>query len=106
VQHDPRPAAPTLPVAEHCRAVLDDDRSGDPDGLVALAHHQLSPADRVVAVTSSVLDPLEHVLATAGEHGRWLQELVTSPPDRAQAGGVGPLAADLLARLGAHEAAR
>ena len=55
MQQTPRPAVPTLRVAEHCRVVLDNDWSGDPDGLVALAHHLLSPANRVVAVTSSFL---------------------------------------------------
>jgi purine nucleosidase len=50
-------STPALRVHEHCRVVLDNDWSGDPDGLVALAHHLLSPANRVVAVTSSRLDP-------------------------------------------------
>ena len=53
VQNVARPAVPTLRVSEQCRVVLDNDWSGDPDGLVALAHHLLSPANRVVAVTSS-----------------------------------------------------
>src|SRR3954447_17138870 len=57
VQSSPHPSAPTLQVSEHCRVVLDNDWSGDPDGLVALAHHLLSPANRVVAVTSSFLNP-------------------------------------------------
>src|SRR3954465_2918243 len=57
VQPSTRPFAPTLQVSEHCRVVLDNDWSGDPDGLVALAHHLLSPANRVVAVTSSFLTP-------------------------------------------------
>jgi hypothetical protein len=57
VQNDARPAAPTLRVSEQCRVVLDNDWSGDPDGLVALAHHLLSPANRVVVVTSTRLDP-------------------------------------------------
>ncbi len=55
MQQTSGPAGPTLRVAEHCRVVLDNDWSGDPDGLVALAHHLLSPANRVVAVTSSFL---------------------------------------------------
>jgi hypothetical protein len=38
-----------------CRITVDDDWSGDPDGLVALAHHPLSPSNLVVAVTSSFL---------------------------------------------------
>jgi purine nucleosidase len=46
-----------LAVRARCRVVLDNDWSGDPDGLVALAHHLLSPANRVVAVTSSFLNP-------------------------------------------------
>ena len=46
-----------LTVRARCRVVLDNDWSGDPDGLVALAHHLLSPANRVVAVTSSFLNP-------------------------------------------------
>jgi hypothetical protein len=48
----------SLRIAEHCRVIVDNDWSGDPDGLVALAHHVLSPANRVVAVTSSFLDPV------------------------------------------------
>jgi hypothetical protein len=46
-----------LAVRARCRVVLDNDWSGDPDGLLALAHHLLSPANRVVAVTSSFLNP-------------------------------------------------
>jgi purine nucleosidase len=34
----------SLRVAEQCRVIVDNDWSGDPDGLVALAHHVLSPA--------------------------------------------------------------
>src|SRR3954451_1116647 len=57
VQPSPHPFAPTLQVSEHCRVVVDNDWSGDPDGIVALAHHLLSPSNRVVAVTSSFLNP-------------------------------------------------
>jgi inosine-uridine nucleoside N-ribohydrolase len=46
-----------LAVRVRCRVIVDNDWSGDPDGLVALAHHLLSPANRVVAVTSSFLNP-------------------------------------------------
>lgn len=46
-----------LPVSPHCRVIIDDDYQGDPDGLVAIAHHLLSPANRVAAVTSSFLNP-------------------------------------------------
>ncbi|KJK12386.1 hypothetical protein UB45_09020 [Terrabacter sp. 28] len=44
-------------VRPRCRVIVDNDWSGDPDGLVALAHHLLSPANRLVAVTSSFLSP-------------------------------------------------
>lgn len=46
-----------LPIRPRCRVLLDNDWAGDPDGLVALAHHLLSPANRVDAVTSTGLDP-------------------------------------------------
>ena len=48
----------TLRIAERCRVVVDNDWAGDPDGLVALAHHLLSPANRVVAVTGSQNSPV------------------------------------------------
>ena len=51
-------ADPGLTVPARCRAVVDNDWAGDPDGLVALAHHLLSPSNRVVAVTSSFLNPM------------------------------------------------
>lgn len=47
-----------LLIRPRCRVVLDNDWSGDPDGLVALAHHLLSPANRVDAVTSTALSPV------------------------------------------------
>jgi hypothetical protein len=49
--------APTLRIARRCRVVVDNDWAGDPDGLVALAHHLLSPGHRVDAVTSSLIPP-------------------------------------------------
>jgi purine nucleosidase len=48
----------SLRLAVQSRVILDNDWSGDPDGLVALAHHLLSPTNRVVAVTSSFLAPV------------------------------------------------
>lgn len=39
------------------RLLIDNDWAGDPDGLVALAHHLLS-TDRVVAITSSRIAPI------------------------------------------------
>jgi hypothetical protein len=43
--------------APRCRVVLDNDWSGDPDGVLALVHHLLSPTNQIVAITSSFLDP-------------------------------------------------
>lgn len=47
-----------LRIRPRCRVVVDNDWSGDPDGLVALAHHLLSPANRVDAITSTGLHPM------------------------------------------------
>jgi purine nucleosidase len=44
-------------VVERCQVVVDNDFAGDPDGILALAHHLLSPSNRVVAITSSFLNP-------------------------------------------------
>jgi inosine-uridine preferring nucleoside hydrolase len=49
--------SPRLEVRALCRVVVDNDFSGDPDGLLALAHHLLAPSNRVVLVTSSFLNP-------------------------------------------------
>ena len=66
-----------LRIAERCRVVVDNDWAGDPDGLVALAHHLLSPANRVAVVTGSqnspVFGPPE---GTAAAGARLAQELV------------------------------
>jgi purine nucleosidase len=43
-------------VVAQCRVVIDNDFAGDPDGILALAHHLLSPSNRVVAITSSFLN--------------------------------------------------
>ncbi|MGY2078500.1 nucleoside hydrolase [Modestobacter sp. SYSU DS0657] len=67
----------SLRITERCRVVVDNDWAGDPDGLVALAHHLLSSANRVVAVTSSHLSPMfgpPEGTATAG--ARLAQQLV------------------------------
>jgi purine nucleosidase len=75
-----------LRLAEQTRVVVDNDWAGDPDGLVALAHHLLSPTNRVVAVTSSLLDPVFGAGETTARRGAELsQELVeliggTAPP--------------------------
>ena len=72
-------------VVPTCRVVVDNDFAGDPDGILALAHHLLSPSNRVVAITSSFLNP----------------RFVTPPatPGATARDGV-RLAADLLAELG------
>lgn len=44
-------------IAQRCRVLIDNDWAGDPDGLFALAHHALAPANRIVAVTSSLTSP-------------------------------------------------
>lgn len=40
------------------RVVLDNDWSGDPDGLVALAQHVLAPGNEIIAITSTFLHPM------------------------------------------------
>jgi hypothetical protein len=66
-----------LRLAEQCRVIIDNDWAGDPDGLVALAHHLLSPTNRVVAVTSSFLNPVfGEADATAARGAVTAQELI------------------------------
>ncbi|WP_131683095.1 nucleoside hydrolase [Pseudarthrobacter sp. YALA5] len=45
-------------IQPHCRVMIDNDWAGDPDGLLGLAHHALSPANRILAVTSSLTNPM------------------------------------------------
>jgi len=60
-----------------CRVVVDNDYAGDPDGLVALAHHLLSPTNRVTTVTSASLNPrFAESDTTAAEGARLAAELV------------------------------
>ncbi|ROR97130.1 inosine-uridine nucleoside N-ribohydrolase [Salana multivorans] len=63
--------------------VLDNDYSGDPDGLYQLAHHLLSPSVRIAAVVGSRLP-------RTGRHA--------SSPDTARDGELAAL--DLFARMG------
>ena len=58
-----------LPVSPRCRVIVDNDYQGDPDGLVALAHHVLSPSNRVAVVTSSFLNPRLPVASPLAEDG-------------------------------------
>jgi purine nucleosidase len=60
---------PTLHLNARCRVIVDNDFAGDPDGLVALAHHLLHPSNRVTVVTSSLLNqtlPGTHPTAADG----------------------------------------
>ena len=66
----------SLRVGEQCRVVVDNDWSGDPDGLVALAHHLLSPTNRVVAVTSSFLNPVFQAPPGAAAGAAMARELI------------------------------
>ncbi|MDH2443166.1 nucleoside hydrolase [Amnibacterium sp. CER49] len=65
-----------LRVAERCRVIVDNDWAGDPDGLVALAHHLLSPANRVELVTSSFLDPVFESPGGAARGAALAEELI------------------------------
>ena len=66
----------SLRIGEQCRVVVDNDWSGDPDGLVALAHHLLSPTNRVVAVTSSLINPIFGVPHGAVQGAAMARELI------------------------------
>lgn len=83
-----------LRIAQRCRVVVDNDFAGDPDGLVALAHHLLSPGHRVEAVTSSLLSPVfgppEGGAATGAALATELVELVGGVPVPVHAGGDAP----------------
>ena len=88
-----------LPVGTRCRVIIDNDWSGDPDGLVALAHHLLSPSNRVVAVTSSFLNPVFRSPVSRAEDGADLaRELIAlvglSEPPEVHAGQNTGFAAD------------
>jgi purine nucleosidase len=64
-------------VVARCRVVVDNDFAGDPDGLVGLAHHLLSPTNRVTTITSSFLNPrFAESATTAAEGVRLAAELV------------------------------
>jgi hypothetical protein len=66
----------SLRVGEHCRVIVDNDWAGDPDGLVALAHHLLSPTNRVRAVTSSLISPIFAKPQGAADGAALARELV------------------------------
>lgn len=66
----------SLRLAVQSRVVVDNDWAGDPDGLVALAHHLLSPTNRVDAVTSSFINPVFGVPQGATDGAALARELV------------------------------
>ena len=73
-----------IPIAPRCRVIIDNDWAGDPDGLVALAHHAVSPANRIVAVTSSLTNPMFGPPAGMAQRGSELASSllrVLSPAD-------------------------
>ena len=70
------PVSTGLRVPVRCRVILDNDWAGDPDGLVALTHHLLSPANRIEAVTSSFLHPGFESPAGAERGARLAEELL------------------------------
>lgn len=59
----PLPALPAMPaIRPRVRVISDNDYAGDPDGLVQLAHHALSPSVELVGVIASHLregDPFD-----------------------------------------------
>ncbi len=98
-------SARRLQVGEHCRVIVDNDWAGDPDGLLALAHHLLSPTNRVTLVTSSFLNPMFGPSAGTAERGAMLArglleltghgvEVVAGPDAPFDAGGSEAAVAD------------
>lgn len=85
-----------LQLAVRSRVVVDNDWAGDPDGLVALAHHLLSPTNVVRLVTSTFLAPFfGSPVSRAADGARLAQELVDlvgmAEPPVVLPGGDGPL---------------
>ncbi len=78
----PAYAKPGALIPQHAsaRVIIDNDFAGDPDGLLALAHHLLSPKTRTVLITSSLLDakltPPELLAKSAREGRRIAEELL------------------------------
>ncbi len=72
----PTPTSWSNPGGARLRVVSDNDYSGDPDGLVQLAHHALSPSVDLVGVVGSHLrpfdpfDPSGHSAANAAARAR------------------------------------
>lgn len=110
-------AAPFLPPARaapaaRSRVILDNDYSGDPDGLFQLAHHLLSPSVTIPLIVGSHIHPndfmdrstvqAEHAATIAGALAGLLG--VTPPPilagrNAAPAPGVPPQATPAVTRI-------
>lgn len=58
---------PLAPDAKRVRVIIDNDLSGDPDGLVALAHHLLSPTVDIRGIIGTHLRPGDHWAARQGD---------------------------------------
>lgn len=65
----------TIPQRPSARVIVDNDFSGDPDGLVALAHQLLSPKTSVKLVTASALNTKFVEAALAGRSARAAAEI-------------------------------
>jgi inosine-uridine nucleoside N-ribohydrolase len=109
----PSPSRLTARLVLQSRVVIDNDYAGDPDGLVALAHHLLSPTNRVEAITSSFLSPVllppgADAGSTSAAGARLAEELLgvvepkTLPP--VAAGAEGPIESESGGRSPASEA--
>lgn len=92
-----------VPVTAGCRVIVDNDYSGDPDGLVGLAHHLLSPSNRVVAVTTSPLSSSFPTSAPRAEDGAALAQALI---DRIDVPGLPPVHAGSEDLFGAHSGSK
>jgi hypothetical protein len=74
----------TIPQRASLRVIVDNDFSGDPDGLIALTHQLLTPKARTVLVTTSAVDPKLAKLAgiDAGKSPAAASRLVQELMDR------------------------
>lgn len=106
-----------IPLRAAARVIVDNDFSGDPDGLIALAHQLLSPRARTVLVTTSAIDRklagLAGVDAAASPHqaAQRAQELIallglTSAPAVVAGAQPGPDQHNAAARAIVAEALR
>ena len=88
---------------QRIRVIIDNDFSGDPDGLVQLAHHLLSPSVDIRAVTGLHLrpgDPFDPSDVTADFDGGGRPIRVYTRLD------LRLLFEDLYSKLAAHAAAQ